>query len=107
MVADDGSTKSLPHLDSVVTRDPATGQLGIILVNLHEEDATACRIRGLSLGDFSSATALTVNGSSVDAFNDVDRPDEVSITESQLAIADISDFAVDCPPHSVTVLNLA
>lgn len=100
-------TKSVPHLDAVVTRDPASGNLGIALVNLHGEDAIKCRIRGLGAGGFGEATLRTLNGDAVDACNDVDHPDAVSISESQLSVGDAADFAVECPPHSVTVLSLS
>ncbi len=102
----DGESQSARQLDAVVTRDPASGNLGITLVNLHGENSIQCRIRGLGLRDFKGASARTVNGSSVDAYNDVDRPDAVSISTRDLPIVDPSNFAVECPPHSVTVLNL-
>ena len=97
---------SVPHLDAVATRDSATGRVGITLVNLHGADAITCRIRGLDASKFSQATMRTVNGAAVDAYNDVDQPDAVAISETDLPVADMRDFAVDCPPHSVTVLNL-
>ncbi len=104
--AEDGGSTRVQHLDAVVTQDPATGNVGISLVNLHGVDAVTCRIRGLRAGGAGSATLRTVNGHAVDAYNDVDRPDAVSISTGQLDIADASDFSVDCPAHSVTVLNL-
>lgn len=77
--SDQSTSNSVPHLDAVATRDTATGQVGITLVNLHGEDAISCRVRGL---------------------------DAVTISEIELIPVDLSNFAVDCPPHSVTVLNL-
>ena len=105
--ADDGNSKSVPQVDAVVTRDPSTGQVGITLVNLHGEMAITCNIRGLDARKFGSVTARTVNGDSVDAYNDVDCPDAVSILERQLGEVSTEDFGFDCPPHSVTVLNLS
>ena len=102
--ADD--SRSVPQLDAVVTRDRASGDLGITLVNLHGEDAITCRIRGLGADGFREATLRTLNGDSVDAYNDVDQPQAVSISESRLSISDANDFDVECPPHSVTALNL-
>ena len=101
----DGGSKPIPQLDSVVTRDPNSGNLGITLVNLHGEKAITCRVRGLGANEYTFATARTVNGDSTDAYNDVDQPDAVSISEWQLSIGDANDFDVECPPHSVTVLN--
>ena len=103
---DDGAAQSVKHLDAVVTRDPASGALGIVLVNLHGEDAITCRIRGLGARRFGSATVRTVNGDSVGAYNDIDQPDDVAIEERQLSDVDRRDFTLDCPAHSVSVLNL-
>ncbi len=97
---------TIRQMDAVVTRDPASGALGIILVNLHGTDAITCRIRGLAPGDGAPPIMRTLAGPSVDAFNDVDRPDAVVIETCRLSVADRSDFSVDCPAHSVSVLSL-
>ncbi len=104
--SDDGTSTSVRHLDAIATRDSATGRVGITLVNLHGADAIACRIRGLDASKFSQATMRTVNGAAVDAYNDVDQPDAVSISERRLTVDDPGDFTIKCPAHSVTVLNL-
>ena len=103
---DDGGMASQRQLDAVVTRDPASGAIGISLVNLHGEDAITCRIRGLGTADLGAATLRTVHGAATDSYNDVDQPDAVSIAERQLTLVDAGDFTVDCPPHSVSVLSL-
>ncbi len=103
---DDGDNQSVRQLDSVVTRDPASGKLGVTLVNLYGEAAISCRVRGLTADGRREATLRTLNGASVDAYNDVDQPDAVSISERKLALDDMGDFTVDCPAHSVSVLNL-
>ena len=36
----------------------------------------------------------------------LNQPEAVSISESRLPVDDLGDFTVDCPAHSVTVLNL-
>ncbi len=104
--AEHGGSTSVRHLDAVVTRDPTTGNVGISLVNLHGENSIECRIRGLGSAEFSGATARAVNGASADAYNDIDQPDTVAIVESRLELPDAGDFVFECPPHSVTVLNL-
>ncbi len=104
--AEHGGSTSVRHLDAVVTRDPTTGNVGISLVNLHGENSIECRIRGLGSAEFSGATARTVNGASADAYNDIDQPNAVAIVESQLELPEAGDFVFECPPHSVTVLNL-
>ena len=105
--SDDGTSTSVRHLDAVVTRDAASGDVGITLVNLHGAEAITCRIRGFSAGKFKGATARTVNGDAVDSYNDVDQPDSVSISTAELTIDDSSDFSVECRAHSVMVLNLS
>ena len=105
---DDGSSKSVPHVDAVVTRDGASGNIGISLVNLHPSEALDCRIRGL-LGDVNGTTTLsarTLTGDSVEAYNDVDQPDAVRIKQRELTAANLGDLTIECPPHSVTVLNM-
>lgn len=104
--AEEGGSKSVPHLDAVVTRDPATGNLGVSLVNLHGKNAISCKIRGVGLASISDATLRTVNGASVDAYNDVDCPDAVSISTRDISIGDPGDFTIECPAHSVSVLSL-
>ena len=102
----DGAVKAVPQLDAVVTRDPSSGAFGIVLVNLHGADAISCNIRGLTGRGGARATARTLTADSVDAYNDVDQPDAVSISTRQVTITDPGDFTIECPPHSVTLLNL-
>ena len=102
----DGNIKRVRHLDTIVTRDPATGQLGIVLVNLHPQDAIVCRIRGLEAGEPKNVQARTLTGDSVHACNDIARPDALRIENQQLSPVDQGDFAFECPPHSVSVLNI-
>ena len=45
-------------------------------------------------------------GPSVEVFNDIDRPDAAAIEARRLTIAERSDFTVDCPAYSVSVLSL-
>ena len=104
--ANDGAPKSAPHLDAVVTRDPGTGAYGIVLVNLHGASVITCNIRGLANDMMTAVTARTLTADSADAYNDIDQPDAVAIAERQFALETPGDFNVDCPPHSVTVLNL-
>jgi alpha-L-arabinofuranosidase len=106
MSSSPSAAQSVPHLDAVVTRDPATGKAASTLVNLHGEGVISCRIRGLGAGSFAKATLRTVNGDTFEAYNDIDRPEAVSITESSWTVADANDFSVDCPAHSVSGLSL-
>ena len=68
-------------------------------------DAITCRIRGLAAGSVA-VQVRTLAGASVDACNDIDHPAAVAIEARQLNNVDRRDFSVDCPAHSITVLNL-
>ena len=106
-LTNESGKQSLPQLDAVVTRDAASGAIGISLINLHPAADLSCRIRGLAAGAARRATIRTMNGDSVAAYNDIDRPDAVAISERELSIRDAGDFEVHCPAHSVSVLNLS
>ena len=93
------------YLDTIVTRDPATNQLGIVLVNLHEEDTINCRIRGLEGHQSGQIQVQTLGADSVSTFNDIDHPHAVSIAESSLSNVDWNQFEFPCPAHSVSVLT--
>ena len=102
----DGDGKEVRCIDAVVTRNPLTDQLGIILVNLHKEDAIACKIRGLDGLTANTVQVRTLTGSSVDAFNDIEHPNDVAIQESRLENTDWKSFEFTCPAHSISVLNI-
>ncbi len=106
VVADDGASKSVQQLDAVVTRNPLTGDYGIVLVNLHGEEAITCNIRGLTGSSSNSVKLRTLAGDTVDAYNDIDRPDAVAIEERQLSGVDFSNLRIECPAHSITILNV-
>lgn len=48
----------------------------------------------------------TLAGPSVEAFNDIDRPDAVAIETRQPGTAGRGDFSAECPAHSISVLSL-
>ena len=93
------------YLDTIVTRDPTTNQLGVVLINLHEEDTINCRIRGLERHKSDQIQVHTLAGDSVSTFNDIDHPHAVSIEERSLPNVDWNHFEFPCPAHSVSVLN--
>ena len=107
VISNEGDKKSVQQLDAVVTRDATSNQLGIVLVNLHREDSILCRIRGLKAQRTDTLHVKTVHGESVNAFNDIDHPDAVSIQTRTLSNINWDDFEFECPAHSVSVLNTA
>lgn len=100
-----GDVKTSPYLDSIVTREISTNQLGIVLVNLHEEETINCRIQGLERHQYGRVQVRTLGADSVSAFNDIHHPHDVSIAESNLYNVDWNSFEFPSPPHSVSVLT--
>ena len=88
-----------------MTRDPATNQLGIVLINLHEEETINCQIRGLEGHQSDQIQVQTLGADSVSMFNDIDYPHAVDIEESKLFNVDWNQFEFPCPAHSVSVLT--
>ncbi len=101
----DDTGKTVQQLDAIVTRNPATGQLSIVLVNLHGKDSVRCQIRGLNAHEARSVHVRTLEGESVAAYNDIQQPDAVRIHEFILSDVNWDQFEFECPAHSVTVLN--
>ena len=91
-----------------MTRNPLTGDYGIVLVNLHGEEAITCNIRGLTGSSSNSVKLRTLAGDSVDAYNDIDRPDAVAIAERLLQRCGCRQSPnIECPAHSITLLNVS
>lgn len=93
----------VPVLDQLATFDPETGEVALVLVN--KDPATDLRVAvdlsgALLDGDFIS-TVLT--GPGPDAYNDIDRPDEVIPRESRLRFE--NGHAI-LPPHSITLCRI-
>ena len=105
--SDAGENMPLQQLDAVVTRDPSSDQYGIALINLHPESSITCNIRGLPRSSSNSVQLRTLAGDSVDAYNDIDRPDAVAIEERPLRDVDVSNLSIECPAHSITLLNVS
>jgi len=96
--------KSVAMIDAVLTRSGDGKRLAIAMVNRHPEKAAACRlaIGGLAGGAKVSATVLA--GDSVDAYNDVKRPDRVVPESREWAL---KGGEIELPPHSVTIARVA
>lgn len=90
-------------LDAVVTCDDDRKKLVMALINRHPVEALACEvfIAGKSTNGVVSATVLS--GDSVDAFNDVDRPNRVVPKRDHLQC---DKGLVLLPPHSVTLCEI-
>lgn len=103
--SDKGTVKTVRQLDAIVTQDAQTDQFSIVLVNLHGEDTVTCQIRGLDGHASEQVKIQTLNGDSVTAYNDIDRPEDVKIHQQTWTNVSWEPFEFECPAHSVTVIT--
>jgi len=101
-----GKPATVPSLDVVATRHSATGDLAVSIVNRHPTDAApiSLSLDGVGADGAASAVLYTVNGASKDAYNDIDRPNDVKVTERELSVAGLRSIELEVEPHSVNVL---
>jgi alpha-N-arabinofuranosidase len=102
-----GSTVAVPALDVVATKHSDSGAVSISIVNRHPEQAVQLKLSVNELQTYRSAVLYTVNGPSKDAYNDIDRPDDVKLGEETVALRGESELSLDIQPHSVNVLTLS
>lgn len=99
----DGHREQVGTLDVLATRDSRDGHVALAAVNKHP-----CEMQTLEICmDSMSGKAyrvLTVNGDSVDAFNDINHTG-VMLTEGAWTMPDGPAFAVQLAPHSVNVIE--
>ncbi|HZG83385.1 alpha-L-arabinofuranosidase C-terminal domain-containing protein [Paenibacillus sp.] len=105
----DGVTVHVPSLDVVATRKSDTGELAVSIVNRNPEAAVPIELSFAGLGTSGALTAAlhTLNGPTKDAYNDIDRPDDVKVTKETLVVADRNSIELLIQPHSVNVLLIA
>jgi alpha-N-arabinofuranosidase len=97
----------VPHLDAVATLSSPKDrdELNLVLVNLHQEEALPCRIRLSNGRGRARVQVRMLTGESVDAFNDVEHPTDVTLRSDEIIGVDWSDFVYECPAHTVVVLS--
>ena len=98
--------KKLPYLDSVVTHDPKDNQIGIILVNLHEEDSIKCRINGLENLKTDQVNIYSLSGDSANSFNSISQPDNITVKVNKLNNVEWKNFDYITSPHSVSIIKV-
>jgi alpha-L-arabinofuranosidase len=93
------------YLDVCVTR--ASGRLAVGVVNRHQDRALPARfeIAGAKFG--RAGKVYTINGSSPDSHNTLERPKEVMLSSRDYAEFGSPGFVFEFPPHSVTLLELS
>jgi alpha-N-arabinofuranosidase len=105
-VTQDNKEADVPVLDAVATLDTEGGRLNVTLVNSHKDHTADCRVQLRGIQAAGQADLRTVWGETADSYNDIDRPDDVRIVSRTLA-AQGDSFAVELPPHSVSVLGFS
>jgi alpha-N-arabinofuranosidase len=94
----------LEKLKVNATKDEA-GNVYIMVVNRHRTDAVnvTLDLSNYTLTD-KNAGVLTLNGDSYVAYNSVEKPDNVIITETKLTVNNTFDYTF--PAHSITTIKL-
>ena len=93
----------IPALDAVVTGDEREERRVVALVNRHPTAAVACEVvlGGKQVAGAWPATLLSADHP--DAYNDVDRPDNVT---PQRISSRFVDGKIEIPAHSVLICEL-
>ena len=94
---------SVPAVDAVATCDATRALWRLALTNRHATRAARCQVRFAGQAANGTCPAWVLDGDSVDAFNDPDRPDRVVPRRVELTL---TDGAVLLPPHSLTILEI-
>ncbi|MHC4444917.1 MAG: alpha-L-arabinofuranosidase C-terminal domain-containing protein [Planctomycetota bacterium] len=95
---------NVPTLDAVVTCDEGRNKLVMALVNRHPTDELVCEVLISGKGPNGSLPATVFSADSVDAFNDVDRPNRAVPHRGDIRC---SKGKIMLPGHSVTICEMA
>jgi alpha-N-arabinofuranosidase len=96
----------VPLVDAVATRDPATGEASVYLVNRSEVDEMTVTI---DLGTLGTAikSATTLCDEDPDASNTLEHPDRVGLTQNATVSIDGSVLTIVLPPISWSEITLS
>jgi len=112
LISELGTFKYLPlpetvrvkYLDVSVTYDRK--KLFVAVVNKHKQENITCQIELEKFGsDYSRATVYEINHRNLDAYNDIDCPEEIHIERKELSNLKRS-FTYDFPAHSITGIEV-
>ena len=98
-------TGSLPALEVVASTDETGERLTLLAINKEASTPITATVAVSGFSPASEATAWTLNGPGIAAFNDRGHPTDVVTTESAIANASQS-FIYLFPAHSVTLIEL-
>lgn len=100
-----GNDEEIAYVDASVTIDRDAKKIAIAVSNAHPEEAATfkCWIPGVTLVE--KGIMQTVNGDSISSYNDIDHPDDIKITRSEVNTSgDRCEMTLQ--PHSVNVITL-
>ena len=97
---------NVPYLDCSATLDERAGKICLSLVNLHEEQEIEAEVRLQGIDTLKEAEAHELNGSSVETFNDIAHPNEVTVVSRGFSPHGTT-FSYLCPAHSITFLVMS
>jgi len=98
-----GGKTPLAVVDAVATVDEAKQNWSIVLVNRHPSESVACTVKLGERALDGTWSATTLAGDSPEAFNDIEHPDRVVPTKTQLKF---NHGLVTLPPHSLTIVKV-
>lgn len=99
-----GAPIAVDQLDLLATRDSASGDIAIALVNKHAQETAAITLR--AAGHANAARMQTLSGASPDDYNDIGR-NSVRPHENNGSIERTADaLHITLPPHSVNILRI-
>ena len=104
VTAKDGHEEVVPVLDVLPTRMSGSGMIAIAAVNKHASEARTLTLTAEGCGSATQYRVITVNGESVDAYNDMDRND-VTLQEGEW-LPLTGDVQVSLAAHSVNVIQM-
>ena len=100
-----GVPYEIPYFEAIAALDPSEAKLALLVINKHPTEALAAEIKIQGFVPRAQATAYTLNGPSLDAFNFPKHPTAVRISQTVFAEA-AKTFPYTFPAHSVTLIEL-
>jgi len=98
----DGESYCVSQLDVVATRKDEGG-VAVSIINKHPEKAIEVTI-SCECDESANWKLYTINGSGIDDYNDIERPDNIKITHKKVESKE-GLIQLQIPPHSVNVLS--
>jgi alpha-N-arabinofuranosidase len=101
----EGERERIPMLDTLATVFSDSGAPAVVLTNRHPVERTEATLQFPGGPSPSGAVCHVLSGPEKDAYNDIDHPDTVNVTEEQSKVRRDGSLSVPLPPHSVVVVS--